>query len=711
MMELLAPCGNKDSFFAAVNNGANAVYLGLSDFSARKSAENFDENNIGYYIAYAHTLSVKVYVAVNTVIKDDEINKLLKTVKAAYLCGADAFIVQDVFLGKMLKDTFPQIELHLSTQAGINNVQGAKFAAKNGFKRVILARECNIEEIKKIAKVAETEVFVQGALCTCFSGHCYMSSFIGGNSGNRGYCKQPCRQKYSIESKVGKGEYSISLSDLCLINELKKLEEAGVSSVKIEGRMRSPEYVAASVMCYRNAIDGKEYDFSALMRTYNRGNYTSGYVYGQDKNLISDKTQSHIGERVGKIVKIKGNSLVLDTPHSFSEGDCFKILRNGFEVGNAIAVKGGKIEFNGEIRIGDELNVTKDISLSKRLLSVEKRKKTIEISGEFLVGKRASLRCEGITVYSEHILEEAKTSPLSEENVISNLNKVDVYPFSPKLTSIMIDKPFILKSELNSMRSELYEKVFYNNVKHLKINDINYDFKINYDLIDFDNVIIGNTFREKVSDKDLFVLSPDDYDNLDRELLSRLRREYKFVYLYVPSFLSEKDFELINGITHLFDGIYADGLGVLEFAKNNGLKILAGIGLNVFNQIDIYSLQNMGIGNIVLSQEASRKEYEKYEDCAYCFTNGAIRLMELMYCPFNRNCSTCKRGDFLKMKDSLNHEFVLRRFKLNGQCRFEIYNGSVLSLPKTKHNVYNLVGYEKQPYNGKTIGNFKRGIF
>ncbi len=257
-MEILAPAGNKENLISAINGGANAVYLGLKDFSARKSADNFSIDDLKFAINYAKIFNVKVYLTVNTLVKNDELKSFIDTIIKAYSLGVDAFILQDVFLGKYLKSIIPKINLHLSTQAGVSNVYGAKLAKDYGFTRVILARETPLEDIKKIANLIETEVFVQGALCTCFSGHCYFSSFIGGNSGNRGYCKQPCRKKCSYYNNKGQeltSGYSLSLADLNLSSKLNKLKNVGVSSIKIEGRMRSKEYVYYSTKLYNEALN------------------------------------------------------------------------------------------------------------------------------------------------------------------------------------------------------------------------------------------------------------------------------------------------------------------------------------------------------------------------------------------------------------------------------------------------------------------------
>ena len=244
MQEILAPAGDADAFYAALDSGADALYIGLKNFSARRSAANFPLEKLQEYTARAHVVGAKVYVALNTLVKDSEIDDFFACALAAWNAGADALIIQDMFLGKLLKRTYPEMVLHLSTQAGVCNLYGARLAKRFGFSRVILARETPLEDIAKISSEIETEVFVQGALCTCFSGQCYLSSFAGGNSGNRGLCKQPCRKKYSVDRKgFEQYSYALSLSDLSVGEKIFDLIKAGVSSFKIEGRMRSAAYV------------------------------------------------------------------------------------------------------------------------------------------------------------------------------------------------------------------------------------------------------------------------------------------------------------------------------------------------------------------------------------------------------------------------------------------------------------------------------------
>ncbi|MDE7329900.1 MAG: U32 family peptidase, partial [Clostridia bacterium] len=374
MSEILAPAGDEKSAVAAINAGADAIYLGLKQFSARSSAENFDFEIFEKTVKYAHAFGVKVYVAMNTLVKSSELEEFFQAAVTAWNRGADALIISDVFLGAYIKKHYPEIVLHLSTQAGVCNAYGAKFAKKLGFSRVILARETKIEDIKAIADIIETEVFIQGALCTCFSGQCYLSSFAGGNSGNRGKCKQPCRKKYSID-RYGfeESSYRLSLSDLSIGEDIESLIEAGVFSFKIEGRMRRAEYVASAVKYYKNILNGNssKLDLSDLKRTYNRGNYTKGLAFGQDRSFISSSVQGHIGEFVGQIKVISGKYFC-QSVSKFSIGDGFKILRDGKEAGGAVFSQNSKNGFfltsGSRLRNGDKVFITTDTALNARLI-------------------------------------------------------------------------------------------------------------------------------------------------------------------------------------------------------------------------------------------------------------------------------------------------------------------------------------------------------
>ncbi len=517
MCEILAPAGDQDSFYAAIHSGADAIYVGLKEFSARKSAANFALSEIGEHIRYAHVLGVKVYVALNTLVKDRELDSFFSCALGAWNAGADGLILQDVFLGKALKELYPQMVLHLSTQAGVCNVYGAQLAKGYGFSRVILARETPLSDVQKIAAEIETEVFVQGALCSCFSGQCYFSAFAGGNSGNRGLCKQPCRKKYSVDKEGEEGfSYKISLSDLCAANDVEALVQAGVSSLKVEGRMRSAAYVGSAVRYYRDIIDENisriGESFSDLKRAYNRGNYTKGYFAGQDKNLLSRAVQGHIGERVGKIIKAdRGSKYVLvGSDYLPAENDGFKILRFTFknaaqsvrksapeekkasvrqedrerakedsledrledrlEVGGGQyhgffpkAQKGFTLFNSGNFQVGDEVYLTSDARLAER---VAKRKRSLPlvVSGRVCEGKPMQVRVSGgfgtLDFVSEFTVQAAQSRAFSRQDFVDCFLKTDTYPFSAACDCEIIGECFVVKSALNEFRRQIYAKVF-----------------------------------------------------------------------------------------------------------------------------------------------------------------------------------------------------------------------------------------------------------
>lgn len=690
-VELLAPAGCEENFYGAINHGADAVYLGLSDFSARKNAGNFTLERLKFAVAYAHIFNVKVYVAVNTVIKNSELVNYFECINQAYNAGVDAFIVQDIFLGRILKRYFPGIVLHLSTQAGINNVDGAKQAISYGFSRVVLARETPINEIKKISKIIETEVFVQGALCTCFSGHCYFSSFIGGLSGNRGFCRQPCRKLYRYEGEGIKdsNRYALSLSDLSMVNRLNELILSGVISFKIEGRMRNFEYVCASCDMYNSLLNGENFSrikYENLKRTYNRGDYTEGYYFGQDKRLISDKVQGHIGSVIATVASVKGNQLVLcGCKHNIKEGDAFKVLTGGVETGHAVAVnKNGKVVvlFKEKAFVGSELAITKDVSLAEKF-SLAKKLFPVKAVLEAVIGEPLKLTVNGTDYYSDFIVAPAITSAVTKTEIKENLRKKDVYPFEVTPSCIMNEKVFIPKKVMNSLRARAYEEYFYSfvNTKEFQIN-FNEDFEqtvpTNIDSLQEITVISNNfDFTPNASIKKL-VFCPNNYNDLN-EFERFFAQSNKFSaekYLYVPAFLNEKDESIIASRMEKFDGIYCESASCLFLAKRYKKKFFAGVELNVTNNLTYNQLVLEGASEIALSKELAKNELMCMKE-GFVLSFGAIKIMSLMYCPFSKMCSNCKRGHYFKLKDSAGRSFNVRRYILS-ECRFEVYNESLL---------------------------------
>ncbi|MEG1524540.1 MAG: U32 family peptidase [Clostridia bacterium] len=280
-IRILAPVGGQEQLLAAVRCGADAIYLGAKGFNARRNAENFAEDSLPEAIAYCHEHNVGVYVTVNTLVMDDELPQLVAEVDAIADAGADAVIVQDLMVAKLIRERFPSLPLLGSTQTTVHNAEGARVLQELGFSQVVLARELSIDEIRAIAEASSLrlEVFVHGALCMCMSGACYLSSVIGTRSGNRGLCAQPCRTNFQLD---GDGrEYALSLKDMSVVTHIDALRTAGVSVLKIEGRMKRPEYVAAAVTACRQVLAGEKPDMEALQAIFSRSGFTDGYLTGK----------------------------------------------------------------------------------------------------------------------------------------------------------------------------------------------------------------------------------------------------------------------------------------------------------------------------------------------------------------------------------------------------------------------------------------------
>ena len=326
--ELLAPVGGEEQLRAAVENGADAVYMGGRMFNARVNAGSFGGDQLKESVRYAHSKGVKVYITLNTLVKDEELEEAIQVARECYTAGVDALIVQDFGLGSLLKKYVPNMELHLSTQGTVYDLDGVLQAKDMGFERVVLARETPFEQIKAIAQATDVplEIFVHGALCMCYSGQCQMSRFQGGRSGNRGGCAQPCRLPYEImrsgKPVLDKGEkrpvfskYRLSPKDMCTIDNLGEFADAGVASLKIEGRMKSPEYVAVVVSIYRKYLDlyardgwyeVSQEDREALQQIFNRGSFTDGYLWKNPRrNILSGDIPKHQGIELGKVLNVR----------------------------------------------------------------------------------------------------------------------------------------------------------------------------------------------------------------------------------------------------------------------------------------------------------------------------------------------------------------------------------------------------------------------
>lgn len=403
-MNIVAPAGNMERFYAAIKGGAQEIYMGLKGFGARRNAQNFTLSEYIEALEYAHERGVKVFLTLNTIMKDVEIEALYPNVKKLYENGLDAIIVQDLGLFRFLRENFPDIDLHGSTQMSVANHVEANYLKEIGFSRVVTARELSFEEIKSIRKQSdiELEIFVSGALCISYSGNCYLSSFIGGRSGNRGLCAQPCRKIYKEEEK--KDGYSLSPKDQMMgLDEIKMLKKLGIESIKVEGRMKSPEYVYETVNYYKNLIDEIPSEAKSK-RLFNRG-YSKGYFYNNhDLNIMNSKYSSDFGSLIGEIkngyVKLEedvmlgdGISFISSDYHKLGGEYLSKLVVDGTKDKRKVASRGEKIKLlKGNIPKGSKYvyrNLSKK-DLDEAATGIKNAKRQMPIEARF-VGEVGSI--------------------------------------------------------------------------------------------------------------------------------------------------------------------------------------------------------------------------------------------------------------------------------------------------------------------------------
>ncbi len=375
MIEILAPLGGEDCLPAALNTGADAVYLGVTAFSARKNAKNFTMEQLDNALYQCRLSGAKVYAAMNTLIFDDELDEAVKTAGILYEKGIDALIVQDMGFVRRLKREIPDLTLHASTQMTVTDASGAEFARKQGFERVVLAREMSFEEIEQVTKNVdiETEVFVHGALCVCVSGQCLMSAMYGGRSGNRGLCAQPCR----LDFTCGGRHNVLSLKDLSIIEHLKELDRIGVTSAKIEGRMKRPEYVAAAVNACREALNGNTPNLERLRSVFSRSGFTQSYYDGSIADMQGTRTKDDVEAASAVLKELRQ---LYDKPYKRRKVDIHLEIAAGKPV--CAAVKCGEIAFDYDSGIIPETARNKPVTAEEVCARMSKMGGTVFEAGE-----------------------------------------------------------------------------------------------------------------------------------------------------------------------------------------------------------------------------------------------------------------------------------------------------------------------------------------
>lgn len=499
-MELLAPAGSYEAFKAAVENGADGVYLGGRSFNARASAANFGLDELRQVVQYAHERETVVYVTVNILIADQEFPELYDYLYSLYEIGVDALILQDIGVGSMIQNVLPEMERHASTQMTINTTWGVRHVERLGFQRVVLAREVSAEQMKTIsAKTAlEIEVFVHGALCICYSGQCLMSSYIGGRSGNRGRCAQPCRLTYQLMNEEKKdvlaeanlGNHLLSPRDLNFVEEIHALKECGVYSLKVEGRMKRPEYVATVMRIYRRALDRvlaeedgvntgsgvTEEEKTELLQIFNR-DFSQAYFHSHPgAELMSYARPNNRGIRLGRIVQNRGNQLEIKLEAFLRPGDGIEVWTSRGREGITVRkvwqgereIEEGKpgdvvqIGFAGKSHPGDRVFKTHDELLMEKARQSfregkERRKRPLKMRLSGSIGERMVLeawdRDRHVRVDSDTPAQRAVKRPLTQEYAFQQLSRLGTTPFWLAELDLELEEGLMLPvSELNDMR-------------------------------------------------------------------------------------------------------------------------------------------------------------------------------------------------------------------------------------------------------------------
>lgn len=627
--ELLSPVGNKEALVAAINAGCDAVYLGGYTFGARNYAGNFSDEELVEAIRYAHIYGVKVYVTVNTIIYENETQRFIEYVDFLHQNNVDAIIIQDLGMMDYLRKVYPNLEIHASTQMNVHNVEGAKLLEELGIKRVVLARETSIDVIKEIKKNTniEIEVFIQGALCLSYSGQCLMSSLIGGRSGNRGTCTQCCRMEYDLisnDKKVNEDRYLLSTKDLNTLEYINELVEIGVDSLKIEGRMKRPEYVYLMTSIYRKALDDGVKDIDetilSMKKIFNR-EFTKGFLFHEkNDSFMNQKRPNHVGVRVGKVIDVNNHFVKIRLESDIVQEDGIRILNSKEDVGcilNKIyfnkklvnsAYKGDIIEVSlkGKVNKGDIVLKTTDKKQMEELNQLINKSKKIKIVGNVIIKKNYPIILtlddgkNKVTVQSNYLVEEVINNPTSKDRIIEQFKKLGNTPFILDDFTIEYEDSFVKISEMNELRRKAVQEL-----SNLRMYQIPYQ-KESYqiDLKDY----------PKENNYSLLIHDFEDY---------KLVKDKKFDMLYLENDLYDKiddhrkvlriprvNFELINHDEKL---LIAD-LGSLKKYQN----VITDFSFNVTNSYTVAFLHSLGVEKITLSYELTESQIEdivkNYED-------------------------------------------------------------------------------------------------
>lgn len=640
MLEILSPAGSSEGVIAAVQNGADAIYLGFGEYNARKNAKNFTTEEFERALEYCRVRGVKTYLTLNTLVSDRELSLVAESAKIACRFGIDAIIVQDLGVMKALKQAVPDVPLHASTQLGVYNLEGAKMAAAMGFKRVVMARELSLKKLAYICENApiEIEIFAHGALCMCYSGQCYMSAVIGRRSGNRGLCAQPCRLSYNVAGNTM--EYPLSLKDNCLVKYISDIESIGVKSLKIEGRMKRPEYAAIVTSIYSKAAHkGKaptEDDMKALEKAFSRQGFTDGYFTDRrDSGMFGVREEEKRSE----------TTMFATTRKNYLNGE-FQRVPVRF-VGTVISGKRLKIAAaddrkNTAVVYGPvpEMAFHKEITLATLQTQLHKTGGTpflcVGVKGK--VDPNLSLPVSAFNEIRRNLLaelmEQRKPTTPRLEGDFAPGKHYQGYGGAPILTVSVTNA-----NQLSEELEELAPKIVY-----LPVMEFDFESPLLHKFLDNEDINVVATLPRIV------------HDNERKKVSDTLARAATL------------------GVTEALVG----NIGQILFAKSHGMDVRGDFGLNVFNSESLYALRNLGLISATLSFElrlAEIRDMSKPIDTEI-ISYGRLPLMITENCIVMNSTGACTCDSFTGLVDRQGalfpvvSEFGCRNVLLNSKKLF-----------------------------------------
>ncbi len=751
-VELLSPVGDFECLKAAVQNGADAVYLGAADFNARYSAKNFNIEELEQAINYSHLRNVKVFLTLNTLIKNEEFESALELANKAYEIGIDGIIVQDLGLANFLIKNIPNLPIHASTQMTCHNLSGAKELEKTGFKRIVLARELSLSEIEHITSntSCEIEVFTHGALCISYSGQCLYSSLIGGRSGNRGKCAQGCRLPYALmenDYEIDKG-YLLSPRDLCSLEFLPELINTGIASLKIEGRMKTPEYVATVTKIYRKYIDKiynqepyiiEEQDKKDLLQVFNRGGFSTGHLSNEpNKELIFKDKPNNMGIYIGNVYNYNSNKghIKLTLQEELSIGDTISFEREDsrYTISELMEVESDKnLSFaklgekvtigrmKGNIKPGDKIYKLSSKELLNRVkekLSQENIKYPINAILDVHLDEPIKLQIfddnkNKVEVVSEDKTEIAINAPITKDRLEKQLNKLTDTPFYFNNIKINLDNNVFVPhiSSINELRRNAineYSKLLTDKYKRNKLEDLTFEYdnnqndeaEIEHKICLLLNILNTDFDYSKLENIDKLYIPLKYFHLKDYSNVIELLSNNFNTYIYLPSILKPNFKNLFKDTIekslnkYTIKGFVISNIGYLDLLEEyrKDYEFIGNYNLNVFNNETINNLQ---LNTITISPELNKDEITSISINSKLPTEfivyGNLPLMTSSYCLLGKanrcypECGQkCSLANKYYLKDRMN--FLFRVLPDNIQTVTTIYNSKISSIDTNEIN-------------------------